>query len=83
MHAVARAVDIATGDALVRLDDVEAVLEPGGARGARQVLPRWNGSTRTTRRAPQPSQLRAIKVTSTPARSSAGSARATKRSAPP
>src|SRR5437879_7157093 len=36
MHAVARAVDLAARDALVRLHDVEAAAPPGVARGARE-----------------------------------------------
>ena len=36
MHAIARAVDLAARDALVRLHDVEAAAPPGVARGARE-----------------------------------------------
>jgi hypothetical protein len=61
---------------------------PPARRGAanaqsRHKLPMQKGSTRSTCRAPQPFSLREISVTSAPPRSIAGSARATKRSAPP
>ena len=63
VHAVAGAVDVAAGDALVRLHQVEALAPPGARARRARTTSRATGCRRgtdrraATRRAPQPSAL--------------------------
>jgi hypothetical protein len=72
-----------------KLRPASARRTPRAKDQSRQRLPRWKGSTRSSRigTAASPSrggvQRRAITVTSAPPAASAPSARCTKRSAPP
>src|SRR5947208_2481219 len=72
MHAVARAVDVAARDALVRLHDVEALSSPRRARGARErpVAPQVSDmegiDAQQAPRAPALAAARCIGIESTP-----------------